>query len=568
MTLNVTCRPPGKGEREPLAPQGAPAPDPGCPSPCPLCGAKLSHLRAQCPRCQAAPPPVGPERPDEEGGQGLGGEEDKASGLPLQLTQRGPDLPLDRFQDPSRPYKCPVCRESFTQKNILVVHRNSVSHLHRARKASGGAGDRPVDQASGLLPGRTLDRPFGCAACRLSYNQRSTLEIHLRSVLHQSRSQAVGVPRAGGECPEPTAPNLRPVPAPFPLFGPALLPPMPLLPEALGNLRRGLLPFRPPSSAPPPPPAPSSSAEPPGDLTRALRANIGFELTVRYNGDWGQQEGGCRAPGAGPRCRGGFEPPSDGRVLRSLEEQAQGRPLTLEEGARCAQPHRETQDTLYPSPRATGEGEEEEEEEEAEEGEGEPISPRTPPEGTAGSQAASLPQAWGPVWPTDGEQPPPGVLGRRDRRLRTTIRPEQLGLLRRRYAADSSPGRQALDRISRQVGLAKRVVQVWFQNARARERRGRLRPPGWATGAPGLTFAEPSPPSEAWERAVACGKAEVQWEGEAREQADVCGKAEAGARGEAWEQAEACGKAEACGENEAWEQAEACGKAEACAESE
>ncbi|XP_072423700.1 uncharacterized protein [Chiloscyllium punctatum] len=153
MTLNVTCRPPGKGEREPLAPQGAPAPDPGCPSPCPLCGAKLSHLRAQCPRCQAAPPPVGPERPDEEGGQGLGGEEDKASGLPLQLTQRGPDLPLDRFQDPSRPYKCPVCRESFTQKNILVVHRNSVSHLHRARKASGGGG-RPAGRPGlGPAPG-------------------------------------------------------------------------------------------------------------------------------------------------------------------------------------------------------------------------------------------------------------------------------------------------------------------------------------------------------------------------------------------------------------------------------
>ena len=43
--------------------------------------------------------------------------------------------PLEKYLDPSRPFKCDVCKESFTQKNILLVHFNSVSHLHRLKKA-------------------------------------------------------------------------------------------------------------------------------------------------------------------------------------------------------------------------------------------------------------------------------------------------------------------------------------------------------------------------------------------------------------------------------------------------
>ena len=43
--------------------------------------------------------------------------------------------PLEKYLDPGRPFKCDVCKESFTQKNILLVHFNSVSHLHRLKKA-------------------------------------------------------------------------------------------------------------------------------------------------------------------------------------------------------------------------------------------------------------------------------------------------------------------------------------------------------------------------------------------------------------------------------------------------
>nr|XP_033780550.1 zinc finger homeobox protein 2 [Geotrypetes seraphini] len=98
--------------------------------------------------------------------------------------RKSTNFALDKFLDPSRPYKCTVCKESFTQKNILLVHYNSVSHLHKMKKAA-------IDPS---LPSRAevsgaQDKPYKCTTCRVSYNQSSTLEIHMRSVLHQTRSR-------------------------------------------------------------------------------------------------------------------------------------------------------------------------------------------------------------------------------------------------------------------------------------------------------------------------------------------------------------------------------------------
>lgn len=70
---------------------------------------------------------------------------------------------------------------------------------------------------------------------------------------------------------------------------------------------------------------------------------------------------------------------------------------------------------------------------------------------------------------TDGDGQP------RDKRLRTTILPEQLDFLYQQYQLESNPSRKMLETISREVGLKKRVVQVWFQNTRARERKGQFR---------------------------------------------------------------------------------------------
>ena len=63
----------------------------------------------------------------------------------------------------------------------------------------------------------------------------------------------------------------------------------------------------------------------------------------------------------------------------------------------------------------------------------------------------------------------------RDKRLRTTILPEQLDFLYQKYQIESNPSRKMLEQIANEVGLRKRVVQVWFQNTRARERKGQFR---------------------------------------------------------------------------------------------
>ena len=131
--------------------------------------------------------------------------------------------------DPNRPFKCEVCKESFTQKNILLVHYNSVSHLHRLKKSlqQQGSGQessltssQPIATSSaaevtptaqmetpeksskksaleallGNIRGEKKDhedneaKPFKCNICKVAYSQGSTLDIHIRSVLHQTKA--------------------------------------------------------------------------------------------------------------------------------------------------------------------------------------------------------------------------------------------------------------------------------------------------------------------------------------------------------------------------------------------
>ncbi len=151
------------------------------------------------------------------------------------------NYPLEKYLDPNRPFKCDTCKESFTQKNILLVHFNSVSHLHKLKqagldkdgqplpgshikteKASDGASMPPastpsptanaatavsspstgsISTTSSVSPGvsstpgstpvkkeEEQNKPYKCNICKVSYAQGATLDIHIRSVLHQTRA--------------------------------------------------------------------------------------------------------------------------------------------------------------------------------------------------------------------------------------------------------------------------------------------------------------------------------------------------------------------------------------------
>ena len=127
----------------------------------------------------------------------------------------------EKYLDPNRPFKCEVCKESFTQKNILLVHYNSVSHLHRLKKSMDSQGKDSIPEAQptpektpskgsaleallGNLGNRGGEKgntkigsigvedeeykPFKCNICKVAYAQGSTLDIHVRSVLHQTKA--------------------------------------------------------------------------------------------------------------------------------------------------------------------------------------------------------------------------------------------------------------------------------------------------------------------------------------------------------------------------------------------
>ncbi|CAL4123099.1 unnamed protein product, partial [Meganyctiphanes norvegica] len=127
------------------------------------------------------------------------------------LHRRGEKLtyPMEKYLDPNRPFKCDVCKESFTQKNILLVHYNSVSHLHKLKKTmqeKESLGSQTFNQTQSEVntpdinsssigiatsvrsEDEEINKPYRCHVCRVAYSQQTTLDIHLRSVLHQTRA--------------------------------------------------------------------------------------------------------------------------------------------------------------------------------------------------------------------------------------------------------------------------------------------------------------------------------------------------------------------------------------------
>ncbi|KAM3721582.1 Zinc finger homeobox protein [Dirofilaria immitis] len=107
-----------------------------------------------------------------------------------------------------RPFKCELCKENFEQKHQLLTHYNSVTHLHKAKKMLEEQSNnfQPSTQILAALQASTnsqslqgSSKPFKCNLCKLGYGQGSTLDIHIRSVAHQSRLTKIAELLAQGE---------------------------------------------------------------------------------------------------------------------------------------------------------------------------------------------------------------------------------------------------------------------------------------------------------------------------------------------------------------------------------
>ena len=61
---------------------------------------------------------------------------------------------------------------------------------------------------------------------------------------------------------------------------------------------------------------------------------------------------------------------------------------------------------------------------------------------------------------------------KKQKRVRTTFKHHQLIAMKEAFDADKNPDSNALKRLSDKIDLKKRVLQVWFQNARAKYRKG------------------------------------------------------------------------------------------------
>nr|CAD7461963.1 unnamed protein product [Timema tahoe] len=91
----------------------------------------------------------------------------------------------------------------------------------------------------------------------------------------------------------------------------------------------------------------------------------------------------------------------------------------------------------------------------------------------------------------------PGNPGsqQRTKRMRTSFKHHQLRTMKSYFAINQNPDAKDLKQLAQKTGLSKRVLQVWFQNARAKWRRNLMRqesgqpptgaPPGSASSIPG-----------------------------------------------------------------------------------
>ncbi|KAJ8260974.1 hypothetical protein COCON_G00166970 [Conger conger] len=81
----------------------------------------------------------------------------------------------------------------------------------------------------------------------------------------------------------------------------------------------------------------------------------------------------------------------------------------------------------------------------------------------------------------------------KSKRMRTSFKHHQLRTMKSYFAINHNPDAKDLKQLSQKTGLTKRVLQVWFQNARAKFRRGLLRSAGTEKASDGSTLPGGSP---------------------------------------------------------------------------
>ncbi|XP_031150441.1 zinc finger homeobox protein 4 isoform X2 [Sander lucioperca] len=129
--------------------------------------------------------------PEEEGNQLTGATENIEIPDASEKSVGKNGVPADNN---TQSFKCNACLETFPGKTALKVHYNSASHIQRMTSGSAKQGGDIDPPSVPVLPRPYIsNKPYQCATCRVSYNHAITLESHMKSVLHQTRSRNAGI---------------------------------------------------------------------------------------------------------------------------------------------------------------------------------------------------------------------------------------------------------------------------------------------------------------------------------------------------------------------------------------